>query len=308
MQEPFENNDPINKDLLDEYLKRAAEPDSPLSDEGDTVSDKSTSEIHVTEPAESLVYAKKLPKNEEEKSEKQPKRKRRGLYTLIGVLVLIIGFSIGYARFKSSNTSRILVEGNYYTSNEDILKKASIPSDVSPDSVDLYAVINRIEQLPFIKRADIAIIPPSQLKITIEERKPIALLLQGTAKALVDEDGLVMPQLHDKTPHVPLLYGFPVNRVNDTLKTKAFKQTARFLSALQNHPVGNATVSEVAWSDKDGVVAMSTENGVKLIFGTEDPAETLESWEAFYAQIVPKVGIDNLAEVDLRYKGQVITR
>lgn len=298
-------NDPINKDLLDEYLKRAAEPDAPLLDE----SDQAVSEpIEHTKPVDAPVYAKKLPKAEKAEKTENPKRKRRGWYSIIGALVLIIGFSIGYVRFKSVSAKQILVEGNFYTNEDDILRKANIPGDVSPDSVDLYAVIKRIEQLPFIKQADIAILPPSQLKITITERKPIALLLNGSKKALVDADGLVMPQLFDKTPHVPLLYGFPIRAVNDTLKGKSFEKVSQFLTALQKHKVGNATISEVAWSDIEGVVAMSSDNGVKLIFGTENPTETLNSWESFYTQIIPKVGIQSLKEVDLRYKGQVITR
>ncbi len=299
MQNSNEYNDPINKDLLDEYVKRAAEPDAPLL---------GVSEQAVTEPVDAPVYAKKLPKGEKSEQPENPKKKRRGWYSIIGALVLIIGFSIGYVRFKNVSAKRILVEGNFYTNEDDILRKASIPSDVSPDSVDLYAVIKRIEQLPFIKQADIAILPPSQLKITITERRPIALLLNGSKKALVDADGLVMPQLFDKTPHVPLLFGFPIRAVNDTLKGESFEKVSQFLTALQMHQVGNATISEVAWSDTEGVVAMSSDNGVKLIFGTENPTESLDSWESFYAQIVPKVGIETLAEVDLRYRGQVITR
>jgi cell division septal protein FtsQ len=305
VQNSNEYNDPINKDLLDEYLKRSAEPDAPLL--GD--SEQAVSEpIKVTEPVDAPVYAKKLPKEEKSEQSENPKKNRRGWYTVISALILIVGFSIGYLRFKNVSAKRILVEGNFYTHEDDILRKASIPSDVSPDSVDLYAVVKRIEQLPFIKQADIAILPPSQLKISITERKPLALLLNGSKKALVDEEGLIMPQLFDKTPHVPLLYGFPIRAVNDTLKGKAFEKVASFLTALHQHEVGNATISEVAWSETEGVVAMSSHNGVKLIFGIENPTESLDSWEAFYAQIVPKVGIETLAEVDLRYRGQVITR
>lgn len=314
MSDSKEHINPKNHDYLDEYLKRAMEPDSTLSTNHDTMSgatekaensDK-TKPLSVTEPqAKTATSNKKANLN----SEDVPKlKKKRGWYTVIGITVLIIGFSIGYARFKNSVMKKVLIEGNYYTSNDAILKRAKVPSNVSPDSVDLYAIIRRVEGLPFVKEASVSVLPPSQIKIVITERVPLALLIDGSKKALVDVDGVLMPQLFDKTPNVPLLYGFNVTEINDTLSSKSFLSISDFLVSLKNRPLSNATISEVAWSKADGIVALSSEDGVKLIFGNKLADSRMQSWEAFYSQIVPTVGLATVNEVDLRYKGQVITR
>jgi cell division protein FtsQ len=241
-------------------------------------------------------------------NEVEPVKRKRGWYTIFAAAIILFGISIGYYRYKHATMKNILVEGNYYTSEESIISKANIPANVSPDSVDLTVVIKRIESLPFVKQAEVILMPPSQVKIFITERIPVGLLLDGTKKALVDQDGIILPQLYEKTPNVPLVYGFPIKKVNDTLKTAQFEEMSHFLAALHINSLGNSTISEVAWSKEDGVVAMSTENGIKLIFGKSKPENGLKNWEAFYAQIAPKVGLASLAEVDLRWQGQVITR
>lgn len=238
----------------------------------------------------------------------ESKKNKRGWYTIAAVAIILIGISIGYLRYKNATMKNVLVEGNYYTSEESIIAKANIPANVSPDSVDLTVVIKRIETLPYVKQAEVILMPPSQVKIFVIERIPLGLLLDGRKKALVDQDGIILPQLSDKTPNVPLVFGFPIKKVNDTLNTTYFKEMSRFLTALHSHALGNSTISEVAWSNEDGVVAMSTENGIKLIFGKNNSENGLKSWESFYAQIAPKVGLASLSEVDLRWQGQVITR
>lgn len=315
MSDNNEHINPKNHDYLDEYLKRAMEPDSPLSST-DNANQDSTSKTGNSDTTKPLSVTE--PKVEESTSSKKsnvksdeavPKlKKKRGWYTILGITVLIVGFSIGYVRFKNAVMKKVLIEGNFYTSEDAILKRAKVPSNVSPDSVDLYAIIKRVESLPFVKEASVSILPPSQIKIVITERVPLALLLDGSKKALVDVDGVLMPQLFDKTPNVPLLYGFNVTEINDTLSSKSFLSVSDFLVSLKNRPLSNATISEVAWSKEDGIVALSSEDGVKLIFGKTLADSRMQSWEAFYSQIVPSVGLATVNEVDLRYKGQVITR
>lgn len=326
-----------NDDYLDEYLRRANDSESTdLSSEQDHVEHndqnldaetiqekpklrkKTSSAPEISSEDSTEEYESIKQKQEEISAEKNSiksnkeslrvKKSNRRMYTIAALVIVIAGFLIGYYRHKHAVMQRILVEGNYYTSQEAIIAKANIPADVSPDSVDLSKVIASIEKLPFIKLAEVSVIPPSQIKISVTERKPVALLLDGAKKALVDQHGIILPQLHSKTPNVPLLYGFTIAQVGDTLNTTVFADMSQFLSALEKYPLSNATISELAWNSKNGVVAMSTENGIKLIFGRENPENALKSWESYYTQIVPKQGLNDLSEVDLRYNGLVITR
>lgn len=68
------------------------------------------------------------------------------------------------------------------------------------------------------------------------------------------------------------------------------------------------TISEVAYNKEEGVVALSQENGVKLLFGSNDFRIKLENWEAFYTEVIRVKGIQTMQQVDLRFTNQVVTR
>ncbi|HBX65194.1 MAG TPA: hypothetical protein DEG32_03250, partial [Balneolaceae bacterium] len=68
------------------------------------------------------------------------------------------------------------------------------------------------------------------------------------------------------------------------------------------------TISEVVFDETDGVVALSHENGVKLLFGRNDFQTKLENWKAFYTDVIRTKGIQSMRQIDLRFTNQVVTR
>lgn len=95
---------------------------------------------------------------------------------------------------------------------------------------------------------------------------------------------------------------------SDTLSSEAFVQIRDFLVSALNNPLGWTTISEIAFDPYDGVVALSHENGVKLLFGRNEFDIKLRNWEAFYADIISVKGINSMQQVDLRFTNQVVTR
>jgi hypothetical protein len=87
-----------------------------------------------------------------------------------------------------------------------------------------------------------------------------------------------------------------------------FLQVRDFLMKAKINGFGWTTISEVAFDQTDGVVALSQENGVKLIFGRNDFEMKLDNWKAFYKQVVRTKGIQTMQQVDLRFSNQVVTR
>jgi hypothetical protein len=80
------------------------------------------------------------------------------------------------------------------------------------------------------------------------------------------------------------------------------------LTNVQDREVSNATISEVAWTQKEGIVALTNQNGVKLIFGKGDFDTRLRNWEAFYGEVVKQKGIEAMQSIDLRFEGQIVTQ
>jgi hypothetical protein len=96
--------------------------------------------------------------------------------------------------------------------------------------------------------------------------------------------------------------------MQDTLRSDDFITVSNFLTTIRNSPVSDATISEIAWTSQDGVVALTNQHGVKLIFGKGNFDNRLRNWEAFYGEVIKKKGIEKMRSVDLRFEGQIVTR
>lgn len=223
--------------------------------------------------------------------------------------MLVLGLAVLGGLYWSSTmtVNKVQFEGNYFVSIED-LKNVEVPTGLNPDSMNFADIRNQFERIPYVKQADISVQPSGNLMIRITERQPIAQLADGSKKIYVDKEGLRLPMILGKTADVPILYGFRATPMSDTLKSEAYKTVSDFLVNMRSHRVSDATISEIAWTKNDGVVALTNQNGVKLIFGKGNFANRLRNWEAFYGKIIKQKGIEKMRSVDLRFEGQIVTR
>jgi cell division septal protein FtsQ len=224
--------------------------------------------------------------------------------------MLVVGVAVLAAIYWNRNVvvDKVTFSGNELTDSKRLLDAAEITFGVHPDSLDLSAIIERIERIDYVKEAIPYVEPNGELNIQIKERTPIALLKKDSKHSYVDVEGVKLPVLYLKAFDVPLVYGFDPSLDNDTLKNEAFKQISNFLVNALENKFGWMTISEVAYNKEDGVVALSQENGVKLLFGSNDFQIKLENWEAFYTEVIRVKGIQAMQQVDLRFTNQVVTR
>jgi len=229
---------------------------------------------------------------------------------LLTAVLLLVGLGVvaGFYWQQSLRVDTLRVSGIWFNQEADILEAAQVPMGIAPDSLNLEELKNRVMRLAYVKSVHPYIEPGGTLHLSIEERIPIALLVGGDVERYTDAEGVQLPVLTGKTVDVPLVYGFSSNRQTDTLKTTDFIQLARFLEEVKKHKFAWATLSEVAFDPKEGVVALSHENGVKLLFGTDSFTNKLANWELFYTQVIRETGIARIAQIDLRFNDQIITR
>lgn len=244
------------------------------------------------------------------KKNKHSKAQKLNPIPWIAGAVLVLGLAVlGGIYWNSTDTIEdVQFEGFRYVNKKELQDKVEIPLGIHPDSLDIPGIIKKFEDIDYVKRAEIRVEPGGSMIVHITEREPLALLVNGPRRAYVDAEGIRLPQLLGKTPDVPLLYGFNPRPLADTLQSDSFKMVSRFLQELHKRPVSDATISEIAWDNSDGVVALTNENGVKLTFGRREFAKRLRNWEAFYGEIVRQKGINQITSVDLRFKGQIVTR
>lgn len=225
-------------------------------------------------------------------------------------IMLVVGGAVLAAMYWNRNVTvnEVSFSGNVMADTELLIKQANITMGFHPDSLDFATIVARLEKINYVKKASPYVEPSGALNIQIEERTPIALLMKDSKKAYVDAEGVKLPVLDGKTFDLALVYGFDASLDNDTLKNEAFKQISAFLVDAKENKFGWMTISEVAYNKEEGVVALSQENGVKLLFGSNDFKTKLENWEAFYTEVIRVKGIQAMQQVDLRFTNQVVTR
>lgn len=228
----------------------------------------------------------------------------------ITAVLMVFGIAVLAALYwtRTVTVNEMSVSGNYFTTTEEIENKAEVPFGIHPDSLNLENLVDRVESLNYVQKVTPYIEPSGDLELTIQERQPIAMLIKGSDRVYIDAEGVRLRILDGKTVDLPLVYGFRATLQNDTLTTLEFQQVRDFLVGARTNKFGWATISEVAYSSQEGVVALSHENGVKLIFGNDNFETKLRNWEAFYSEVIKTKGIQQMQQVDLRFMNQVVTR
>ncbi|MEX0685196.1 MAG: FtsQ-type POTRA domain-containing protein [Balneolales bacterium] len=220
------------------------------------------------------------------------------------IIVMVLGWNFN----RSSKVDRIEVIGNYFTETDAIIGKMAIPGDVRVDSLDFLTIMENVESMPYIRQAFINRSPSGNLRLRVEEREPLVLLIEADGRTYVDREGIPLPVQLGKSVDVPLLYATLKEMESDTLHGPVYSTVAKFLGAARDHGTAHITISEIAWSGDEGVVALSHDNAYRLVFGTGDFKNRINSWMVFYSDMILDEGVTSVHNIDLRFEGQIVTR
>lgn len=223
------------------------------------------------------------------------------------VLVILAGV-MGWHFDKASIVDQVDISGNYFTETLQIISVMDIPEGIRADSLNFLEIMENVENLPYVRHAHINRSPSGNIHLRVNEREPVALLIESGRRTYVDTDGIRMPMEPGKSVDVPLLHATSAELNADTLNGRIFGAVNRFLLAANAHATAQITISEIAWSETEGLVALSHDNGYRLIFGEDNFDNRIRKWMAFYTDKVLSEGITSMNSIDLRFDGQIVTR
>lgn len=227
----------------------------------------------------------------------------------ITAVLLLAGGAVyaGLYLEKSTIIQDVEFSGNYYTETEELWASFESPVDMVADSVSFQQILEDLKTPAYVKDVSVTMNRRGVLNFRVTEHQPIAMLTNNVRRYYLAEGGYMMPVLPGKVVDVPILYAWETvneNRLSDDV----YEIVEEFLIAARNNQFGWATISEISWNAGEGVVALSSENGIKLLFGKESFSEKLEKWELFYSQVAAVKGLDIFHTVDLRFEDQIVTK
>lgn len=233
---------------------------------------------------------------------------RNVLWIFLSLVLLTSAVLGGVYLEKNTRINDITFKGNFYTDDESLQNILNSPVGMLADSVAFDSLFMSLKTLPYVEDATVSMGIRGTLTFHIYEREPFALLMDGNKRTYLAEGGIKLPLVPEKVTDVPLVYGFSAEPLSDTLKTESYQQVEKFLIAARSNNLGWITISEVSWNDREGIVALTYENGVKLLFGQDQFEEKIKNWETFYTEVVAKKGINSFSSIDFRFKDQIVTR
>ena len=213
-------------------------------------------------------------------------------------------------RFVLQSSSAILTEGNHHLSRAQLLDVFGGDLERSVLRVSLEERKVELEQIPWVRHATVMRLLPDHLRVTIDERVPVAFVRQGGHVGLVDAGGILLDMRSEEAGasgySFPVISGIsPEDPISvRAARMKIFQDFKRDLDAKGKSV--SAKLSEVDLSDPEDVKALMPDGEADVLvhFGDSD---FLERYEKFASHIGEwRSQYPKLSAVDMRYERQVV--
>lgn len=235
------------------------------------------------------------------------RRRMRPAIALLGLVVLVLavglgGYAVVNAGYFKVRTVDVIGASNVST---DEIAEATGAVGHNLFSVDVPEAQRRVAAIPGIRAAQVGPVWPRRLRVTVEERVPVAVWRTGGTNHAVDLDGTVldffaepsMLTIHQTDSTAGLLAGDRVDgdavalalRLRDSLPATIGQQAVRF-----------------EWTQRAGL-EVTTDKGVRVRFGDGGDVEyKLSVWRGVLEQARAAKSV--VTEIDLRFGDRVFYR
>lgn len=238
--------------------------------------------------------------------------KKTFLLMLLLTMALVALTIYGNIWKNDRRIAHIVVEGNRIVPTKDIVALADVPLHEPLFEFDLFAVEQRVLKQPYVKQVSVHRDLPDRIRISIEERQPVALLAQGRLFAL-DAEGYVLPAVRSVA-----VFDLPVISVSvaaqecvmgKQIRNSRVREALAIISlAREMDEEMYRNISEIDGAGTDEFVLFTAEFGVPILLGRERVGVKLLTLSAFWKTVVIRKGANALDYIDLRFEDQVVVR
>jgi cell division protein FtsQ len=246
-----------------------------------------------------------------EQGEQQPTHGKR-VYVYFTVLVVIILAAFGVKAKWQNHVSvrQVSVEGISVVSKEEVVRLVNLPPNVPMYELDLTAIQKNLLTNSFIENANVQRDAPSTLRISILERKPLAILVANELYYIA-ADGMVLPYItSSETYDIPVISGVDsLNKIktgqklinDDVQEALEIITASKMTSENLFH-----TISEIRLRKGHDMVLYSFETGAPIIFGKGDAVKKMIKLEAFLQRFLQNNDTKDIQYIDIRFDDQVV--
>lgn len=258
-------------------------------------------------------------KTNRRKQEKQPRDWKKLFHRLLRIGIASgTGFLLASGAFL---TAQLLLESGYFdvqqvrvenharVSEADILESSDIKIGDSLFDLELYLIGRKIEEQPWIARADVERIFPDQVVIRVIERQPRAII-DLDYLYYVDAGGDIFKMLEaGDLLDFPVISGIDRQSLleQDDKSIDCLRLALSLLDELEKRPLFNLEdVSQVHYDAQDGLIVHTQIGGVPVLMGRDGFAAKLDRLEKIFVDLEPRLMA--LKYIDLNVADRVIVK
>ena len=237
------------------------------------------------------------------------------IYRLLSILLLVCAGGIAsmliHQKLCNSDFFRITditIKGVVHTSKNEILQQSGIDIHTNLLAMDASAVKEKLENHVWVQHAEISRNWPNQLTITVEERKPIALLNTKNGFFYLDKHGIKIT--HAKVPgdlDFPVITG--INDDTMTARSNEVKPSVpdNALIFLRYAGRGNPilpkqNISEIHITEKGGMVLYLLDHPFPIYLGQEKITDQYYRLVKVLKGLYKKDELSDVAYIDMNYQ------
>jgi len=237
-------------------------------------------------------------------------------WSAIGIGVVLAGWGLVVGVQRSGpllqrllEIKAVTVEGVHQIGKQELVDRLALKPGTPLHHILTTAMKERVESHPWVKEAVITRVPLHELRISVVERKPAAIVHAGSENFLCDEEGHVLARLgQDDNAMFPMVTGLDSR---DLLRGDADVRHAVKSGVELARLVGQSIDGRLQVNAANPANLVASVRGVQFQFG-EDAVS--DQWERFQ-RVKPSlktVMFDGHGrggnEIDLRYENRVIVR
>lgn len=228
---------------------------------------------------------------------------------LIGWIIVLGVQHSGPALHRLLEIKTVTVEGLRHVQRQEIIDLIGLKPGIPLHRIVTAAIKDRVESHPWVNEADVSRILFHELRISVIERKPAAVIRTGSENFLSDESGHVLAPLGEADDDtLPMVTGIDPRGLLRSDET--VRQT--IVSGIELAKlVGHAFEGRLQVNAENPSNLVASVPGVQFQFGEKAVGD---QWERFQ-RLKPTLKMLNFDgkgsganEVDLRYENRIIVR
>jgi cell division septal protein FtsQ len=206
----------------------------------------------------------------------------------------------------------IEVSGNEIVSTSKIIRICGfIKNDIDEVEIDPDRVAEELMSLNYIKGVSIVHSPPRMLKITLEERRPIAFIY-GLGLNLIDHEGVLMPVPRNKmTWNLPIINGISesLGKLGEKTTASSAYRALQLITYLEKeNPLLLGFISEINLDNKNHLRLRLIKGGTIIRINKDTFPRELFVLKNYLVNYADWSELHKIEYIDLRFNNQLVIK